>query len=409
MKRALFLLFTVLITVSLFAGGGSQSQSGGAAKGETVTIYTRFTSYPCWPKMIKVVEEKTGIKINSVTAPTEYSDFVTKISSALTVGDSSYDIFDVDELLGVTFISAGFLAPINDVAQPVLKDFNPAWMDTISKGTDGNYYMIPSGYSAIFLYVNKVLFSNSNVKYPTNLNEFITAAQTLTKSGVYGLGSAWMQGGYMFNDIVRNIYAFNGDFYDWNNPNTQKAIQFMYDQLYTYNITPQAAISDDYSQANQKFADSRYAMLFMWQNGYDAVSDQWQNYDIIPIPTFNTNKTIINSWGFGLNKNSKKMAAAKEVLKAITSPEAMACLLEVENSPHLGVLASPAAEVIPYNRYLRAYGEAGSLYPRPMPTTVNEIQNIMETNVSAFVSKQIDLATCVKNVNEGIKDLKPKK
>jgi hypothetical protein len=54
---------------------------------------------------------------------------------------------------------------------------------------------------------------------------------------------------------------------------------------------------------------------------------------------------------------------------------------------------------------LAQYGAAGVIAPRAMPTYVNEIQDIMETNVSAFVSDQISLDECCANVNFGFEDL----
>lgn len=389
------------------AAGAADQEISRAYEGETVTIYTRFTNYPGWAKLVDAVKEKTGITINAITASTEYSDYVTKISAALTVGDSSYDIIDVDELLGVTFIASGFLQPITDVVEPAYASFLPSWMEGISRGEDGEYYMIPSALSAIYLYVNKALFEEKGIAYPTDLDAFNQAAIALTdpEKGVYGLGSAWMQGGYMFNDIQRLILAFNGDFYDWDNAGTRKAIRFMYDQLHTYGYTPEAAISDDYTQANQKFADGQYAMLFMWQNAYDTVKSKWEQYEIIPIPTFESAKTIINSWGFGLNAYSKNKDAAKEVLKAITTFDAMKCTLEMEGCPHVGVLNTEEALSVPFVAALAEYNAAGVLYPREMPVAVNEIQDAMETNVSAYVSGQISLDECCRNVDFALEDL----
>ena len=377
-----------------------------AEEAETVTIFTRYATYDNWEKVVELLEEKSGYKINTVMATTEYSDYVTKISSALTIGDDSYDIIDVDELLGVTFEAAGYLAPIDPVIEDCGDKFLASWLENISK-SDGHYYLIPSGYSGIYLYVNKNLFADAGVEYPTDLDSFIAAAEAITDAdnGIYGLGSAWMQGGYMFNDIQRLIKAFDGDFYDWNNEGTKKAIQFMYDQVNTYGITPKSAISEDYSAENQKFADGKYGMIFQWQNGYTTCQDIWDNFEIIAIPTFEKAATIMNSWGFGVNVNSKHKDAAIEVLKAFGSAEVQMLTLGIEYTQHVDVLASEEASVDPCLVALSQYGQAGVISPREMPTYVNEIQDIMETNVSAFVSGQISLDECCANVNFGFEDL----
>lgn len=406
MKKLLSLLMCVLLICTL--GGAALAEAPASEyAGETVTILTRYATYDAWDEVVELVEEKTGIKINTIMATTEYSDYCTKVSSALTIGDDSYDIMDVDELLGVTFEAAGYLEPIDEVVAATRENFLDSWLESISKGADGHYYLLPSCYSGIYLYVNKGLFEEAGLEYPTNMEEFIAAAQAITnvEKDIYGLGSSWMQGGYMFNDIQRLIKAFNGDFYDWDNEGTRNAIQFMHDQLDANAITPRSAISEEYNATNQKFADGKYGMIFMWQSGYSTCIDSWDNYEIIMIPEFEKAVTIMNSWGFGININSKHKEASKVVLEVLADYDVQIPFLDMECSQHKGVLASEEAALNPTVAALGEYGAAGVIEPREMPIYVNEIQDIMETNVSAFVSGQITLDECCANVNYGFEDL----
>lgn len=400
MKKLLSMVLCLIMICSMFAFASAETE------GETVTILTRYATYDNWDKIVELLEQKTGITINTVTATTEYSDYCTKINSALAIKDDSYDIIDVDELLGVAYVSAGYLEPINELIEAQGEHYLSSWLESISKGGD-NYYMVPTSYSGIYLYVNKTMFEEANLNYPTTLDEFIDVAQKLTDAdnGVYGLGSAWMQGGYMFNDIQRLIKAFDGDFYDFDNENTRKAIQFMYDQVNTWGITPVSAISEDYNAENQKFADGKYAMIFQWQNGYSTCQHIWDNYEIIEIPTFEKAATIMTSWGFGINVNSKHKDAAKKVLEAFMEEDVQMLTLGVEYTQHAGVLASEEASVDPTLVALGEYGAAGVISPREMPVYVNEIQSIMETNISAYISNQMSLEECCANINFGFEDL----
>lgn len=400
MKKLLSMILCLIMVCSMFAFASAE-------EGETVTILTRYATYDNWDKIVELIEQKTGITINTVTATTEYSDYCTKINSAMAIGDSSYDIIDVDELLGVAYISAGYLEPINEVIEAQGEHYLQSWLDDIAKGEDGNYYLTPSGYSGIYLYVNKAMFEEAGLAYPTTLEEFIDVAQKLTdaEKGVYGLGSAWMQGGYMFNDIQRLIKAFDGDFYDFDNEGTRKAIQFMYDQVNTWKITPVSAISEDYNAENQKFADGKYAMIFQWQSAYSTCQHIWEDYEIIAIPTFVKPATIMNSWGFGINVNSQHKDAAKKVLAAFAEEDVQMLTLGIEYTQHAGVLASEEASVDPTLVALGEYGAAGVISPRAMPVYVNEIQNIMETNISSYISNQMSLEDCCAAINFGFEDL----
>lgn len=399
--------FALLLCLCFVLSAAAMAEGDKPFAGETVTILTRYATYPAWNTMVEQVEDMTGITINTVTASSEYSDYVTKASSALAINDDSYDILDVDELLGVSFEAAGYLEPINEVIDSCKDKYLSTWLESISNPGDGNYYLLPSSYSGVFLYVNKAMFEEAGIAYPTTEEELIEAAQKLTDvdNGVYGLGSAWMQGGYMFNDIQRLIMAYDGDFYDWDNEGTQKAVQFMYDQVNTWNITPVAAISEDYSAENQKFYDGKYAMIFQWQSGYTTCQDKWDEYEIIAIPSFVKPATIMSSWGFGVNVNSKHKDAAKEVLKAMATMDVQMNALNIEYTQHSDVLASEEAAVDPVLVALSEYGQANCIAPREMPTYVNEIQSIIETNVSAYVSGQMSLEECCANVNFGFEDL----
>lgn len=375
--------------------------------GEKVTVYTRNVDMPGWQPFVELVKEKTGIIVEGVVAPTNYSDVVTKLSSTLTAGDDTFDIVHVDELLGVTYAAAGYLEPINEIIEAE-KDYYPAdVLERISKNPDGNYYLLPQELNAMYFYINKEVFDKSKVKIPATKDEFLEAAKAMTKDGVYGYGAAWSKGGQLFNDLIRWMYCFGGDMYDWTKPESKETLQFMYDMLYKDKVVSEAALGDSYDALNQKFIDNKYGMVFQWGYLADVCGDKWnKTLQIDPMPTFTTDKTIVAGWHMAINKNSKKIDAAKEVIKVWASEEGQMCSLKMEGSSHSKVLAKPEAkENSRLGQALEEYSNAGVLVPRPMPAAVNEMMEVAETYAQSYLTNQMSLDECVEKATTEIKAL----
>ncbi|MDU7029478.1 extracellular solute-binding protein [Robinsoniella peoriensis] len=375
--------------------------------GETVTVYTRNVDMEGWQPFVDLVKEKTGIIVEGVVAPTNYPDVVTKLSSILTAGDDSFDIVHVDELLGVTYSTAGYLEPINEIIEAEKENYPADVLERICKSADGNYYLLPQELNAMYLFINKEVFDKAGAKIPTNTDEFLEAAKAMTNEEAYGYGAAWSKGGQLYNDLIRWMYCFEGDIYDWTKPESKEALQFMYDMLYKDKVVSEAALGDSYDAMNQKIIDNKYGMVFQWAYLADVCGDKWgDNIQIEPMPVFKTNHTIVAGWHMAINKNSKKVDAAKEVLKVWASEEGQMCNLQMEGSSHAKVMAKPEAkEVNRAGQALEEYSAAGSLVPRPMPATVNELMEVAETYAQSYLTNQMSLDECVEKATAEIQAL----
>lgn len=412
-KRMISSILSATLVMGLAMGGmsvsASETESGDMPyAGETVTVYSHNVDMEGWQPFVDLVKEKTGIIVEGILAPTNYSDVVTKLSSVLTAGDDSFDIVHVDELLGVTYSAAGYLEPINEVIEPEKENYPKDVLENVSKGKDGNYYLLPQELNAMYFYINTDVMEAAGIeKAPTNKEEFLEAARAMTGDGVYGYGASWSKGGQLYNDIVRWMYAFGGDLYDWTKPESKEALQFMYDLLYTEKVVSEAALGDTYDAMNQKMIDNKYGMAFQWAYLSDVCGEKWQNgIEIAAVPTFTTNKTISAGWHMAINKNSKKIDAAKEVLKVWASEEGQTCNLQMEGSSHAKVLATEEAKEL--NRAgtaLEEYTQADCLLPRPMTSTVNEIQDVAETYAQSYLTNQISLDECVEKATAEIQAL----
>jgi multiple sugar transport system substrate-binding protein len=434
MDKKFHILLTSLTTVFMLAGcsGGSpQTGSGQGAssnapakkeetkaqaksdkpfEGQNVSVYSSLASRDAktWQALEKAVEEKTGIKLKGIDAPQNYPDLVSKVTVSLSSGGSNYDIIYLDELLTTTFKSAGFLEPINEVMEPVKQNYSEAVLKSISM-SDGKYYTVPITTDSMYLFVNKKMFADAGLKYPTNQEEFLDSARKLTKDGVYGYGGSWSKGGQLFNDAIRWTYAFGGDYLNWENPNTKAAFQQMHDFLYKDKVTGAAALGDTYDQMNQKMIDGKYAMVYQWSYLSGVMKDKFgKDFEVIPVPKFNTNQSLVAGWHMTLNKNSKQKDAAKEVLKFMASTEGQKIFLKFpqQTAGDQNVLKDPKViEEVPFVKYIGQYSDAGSFKPRPMDKNINKLQDATEAALQAYLSNQISLEECMTRGQQAIKEI----
>ena len=372
--------------------------------GETITIFTRQAEKETWPEFAALVKEKTGIIVEAVAAPTAYGDLTTKLASVVTTGDDTYDIILVDELLAYTYQASGFIAPIGDAIDPYIECFPDSVVTDVIKVKTEDSYIMPLSLNPMMFYVNNDVLGETAV--PTNKDEFIEAAKAMTDGDTYGLAAAWSSGGYLFNDIIKYSYLFDGDFYNWDDQNMRDAIQFMYDAVYTHKITPQSVLADNYTVMYQKMLEDQYGMAIAWSAlAQTAGAENFgSKITIEKYPTFNTNRAVYNGWGMALNAASKKQEAALQVLKVWSSYEGQKVNAKYfDGTARMDVLADPEVlELKLEGADIQAYTQEAQLQARPMSVYVNEVQEIMESNVSAYLSQQITLDECCANVNAGL-------
>ncbi len=389
------LLLAVLV-ILLVAGGMAMAQAG-----KTISVFASFITWKAWPSFQADFEKTTGIKVNAIIAPSDTNEEKQKLTTMLASGDSTYDIMYIDELTTVGFEPAKFIDPIDDVMTPaVVANFAPDVIARIST-YNGRIYTVPIDTQPMFFYYNKKLFSDAGVKVPTNGAEFLDAAKKLTKGDKYGFGDAWTTDGALYNDTVRWMYSFGGDYLNWKAAGSREALQYMYDLMYKYKVLSQSSIAESYDPMNQKLKDGTVAMIFQWSYVTGVLGDSFPNpIDIAPMPTFRTNKTLVGGWHFALNAFSKNKPAAKEFLKFAASIQGQTHFLDFDfhTAANYQVLTNPAnIAKIPMLKYIGDYLGAKSLVPRPSNGKITEIMTSTEPIIQSYLSNQSTLDQCVTN------------
>ncbi|MCX7918187.1 MAG: sugar ABC transporter substrate-binding protein [bacterium] len=199
---------------------------------------------------------------------------------------------------------------------------------------NGRFYFVPRWFNVSLLYYNKKIFREAGVPYPTSAwtwNDYITAAQKLTKIGKDGKVEIWgsnimtgwwgewlifvrQAGGEMFNETVTKCTL-----------DTQEAIQgirFYYDKIYTYKISPKPGYGPDKGFASNKLAMDYGGHTGLWLI-YNKFPELEWDIEILPKgPKTRTGGELALD-AVGMSKTTKHPEEVWQFLKFICSKESI--------------------------------------------------------------------------------------
>ncbi len=177
MKRTLSLLMALVLMLALIAI---------PASAETTTVKFWTHQNPAWNASYeRIIEafhaEFPDIKIEYTNFP--YNDFEAKIQTGLIAGETGADIYEVWGGWMLDFVDAGALAEAPESLVAELKEdaFAPV-LGTLVK--DGKFYGAPLELNVEYggIVVNKKLFGELGLEYPTTWQGVIDTAKQVSKS-----------------------------------------------------------------------------------------------------------------------------------------------------------------------------------------------------------------------------------
>jgi multiple sugar transport system substrate-binding protein len=109
-----------------------------------------------------------------------------------------------------------------------------------------------------------------------------------------------------------------------------EAIQFFYDLIHTYKISPMAVTNFSEVLSYRYSYPNNVPFMRAWFSSindtvaFDLNSDEMNNFEMVPLPHFGDNKfyTVFGGWNLMIKKDSEKKEAASKFLKFVLSDEA---------------------------------------------------------------------------------------
>lgn len=225
-----------------------------------ITIMHVDADYPEFQKFIDQAEKDLDLKIHIVSYPENADNRQAEVSTILSAGEDSVDIFSVNDEMVSEFKYKGYLEPLNDtvMTEDILSCYPESYMQNIAM-LDGKVYSVPYYMDIMVFWVNKSMIGDMEIR---TQEDFQRLLEMDFGEGRYGYGSAW-DSAYVYNELSEFINFFGGSYYDWNCPSTREALTFLMDMV-KKDQTPIEQITDQYEQLEQKFLEGIYAGIFVY-------------------------------------------------------------------------------------------------------------------------------------------------
>lgn len=370
-----------------------------------ITIMHVDADYPEFQKFIDQAEKDLDLKIHIVSYPENADNRQAEVSTILSAGEDSVDIFSVNDEMVSEFKYKGYLEPLNDtvMTEDILSCYPESYMQNIAM-LDGKVYSVPYSMDIMVFWVNKSMIGDMEIR---TQEDFQRLLETDFGEGRYGYGSAW-DSAYVYNELSEFINFFGGSYYDWNSPSTREALTFLMDMV-KKDQTPIEQVTDQYEQLEQKFLEGIYAGIFVYSGTMDmfvragAYRDDF--IQLAPLPEFKENVTNIAAWQYVLNKSSANKEAAIRFLQYAASREGSIAYAEYMNRlpARLDIIREEELD-IPGFEQLREYVENTELKERPFSRNTMEDITSMGMLFQRYVLEEISLEEFCKgaqNITDG--------
>ncbi len=315
--RRRFLTTTAIGTASMLAAPSVFSQE------------TREISLIGWnseklKEIFSRTEAEIGVKVNYDVLPAKWSDVMQKITLWGQTGYSGVDVLFADDLIGGLWGMNGWAEDLSGSRAWAANEADIVDnIHDLNTAAGGVYRMFYTLGLEPFMY-NRTLVPNP----PSTWDELVEIGKKTTDAanGVWGwrpLGGE----GHAFNTVLLMLNQAGADVYSLKDDATRQALQFMYDWVQTYKITPPSVVGEDNTVVQALAGTGKAGMWWTYDSGTNEILNV-QN-GTLKLDTLGAARWpkgpasdigLVHGWGLMLSRYSKKKEAAKDVIEWMAQP-----------------------------------------------------------------------------------------
>lgn len=302
-----------------------------------VTMLMQGQEMANWKTFLQEFQQKNrDIRLNLIEAPFDTNLQENLYTSAFLLGDSPYDILNMDIVWVPKFAAAGWLMDLSD-------RFSEAEVAKFMKNNldggryQGKLYRIPTTSDAGVLYYRKDLLEKAGVNPPETFEEMLKIATNLQKQGDARWGYLWQGKQYegvsaMFVEILEGFGGF------WANPQTLEvgldqpkaiqAVEFLRN-IIAKGISPRGVTTYGEEETRLLFQNGGAVFVrnwpYVWRLANSKDSKIAGKVGIKPMIHSQGIRggSCLGGWGLGISKTSRHPEEAWRLIKYMTSEETM--------------------------------------------------------------------------------------
>ncbi|MEG4036228.1 ABC transporter substrate-binding protein [Microcoleus sp. S36b_A4] len=288
-----------------------------------------------WKPFVKEFEQKNPkIRINLIEGPFDSNLIENLYTSAFLLGESPYDIINMDIVWVPKFAAAGWVRDLTDRIPP--EQLSKFIQGNVEGGRyRGKLYRIPHASDAGMLYYRKDILEQAKIPAPKTFEDMVKISQNLQKQGKATWGYLWQGKQYegvsaMFVEVLSGFGGF------WANPETFevgldkpeaiKAVEFLKNTIAS-GISPPGVTTYGEEETRLLFQNGKALFLRNWPYVWKLANAEGSNVRgkiaIEPMlsSTGKTGGSCLGGWGWGIAKTSKHPEQAWKAIQYLTSEE----------------------------------------------------------------------------------------
>ena len=274
------------------------------------------------------------IKVKMEIVP--WSDQQEKLTTALASGGLP-DVSMLGNDVVAQYQHTGALAPLDDyiatestrLGQDLTKDLWPG--DKLYYYLDGHWWGMPVAEDTLAMFYRKDLLAAAGLKPPKTWDDYKTAAQKLTKGGVFGAGLL-QSIDYVTLQTFMSVYLSYGARFlndqgqcGFDSPEFKQALDY-YTSIFKAGWTPPDSATYAFPDMEAQWKGGKLAMFidsaYLWADTQSAAPDVAKNMAVAPVPSGPKGQfAFLGGWPLVLWNTSKVKDAAAAWILFATSPE----------------------------------------------------------------------------------------
>lgn len=302
-----------------------------------ITMMTQGQDLANWRPFLKEFEDKNpDIRLNLVEGPFDTNLQENLLTSAFLLGDSPYDVLNMDIVWVPKFAAAGWLM---DLSARLPKEQLAKFVKGNIEGGQyqGRLYRIPTTSDAGVLYYRQDLLDKVGAQPPETFEQMVNIAQNLQKQGDTRWGYLWQGKQYegvsaMFVEILEGFGGF------WANPDTLevgldkpeaiKAVDFLR-SLIAKGISPRGVTTYGEEETRLLFQSGASVFLrnwpYVWKlaNQPDSKVESQIGIKAMIHAQGQIGGSCLGGWGLAMSTTTRHPEQAWRLIQYMTSEDTM--------------------------------------------------------------------------------------
>ncbi len=342
------------------------------------------------------------IRIDLIAGPNAVNLVEDLYTSSFLLGDSPYDLVNMDVVWTSKFAAAGWLRDLSDrLTAPEIAAFSPQDID--AGRYEGKLYRLPLRSDLGVLYYRADLLAAAGFKPPQTFAEAIAIARTLKQAGKVDWGYVWQGRQYegliaMFVEVLQGVGGF------WVNPNSLEvgldrpeplqAIAFLRETI-QLGIAPPGVTTYQEEEARRLFQSGRVALMRSWPYAWPLANKtdspiQGKIGMTTTLGNTASGGACLGGWGLGIAKSSKHPQEAWAVIKYFTSEAVQRKLvLAAGYVPSRKALFTDPQIVAKYPHYPKLLEVSKHAVLRPPIAQYAQVSDILQRYLSAALTDRL--------------------